>query len=295
MLTPFLTNRQIDWQGLDRLIDWYLEAGVAGLFAVCLSSEMYALDDDERLALARHTVRRVGGRVPVVASGSFGKGVAEQAASIRRMAETGVTGVVLLTNALVAEAADDRAWIAQAEPLLEATGQTPLGLYECPRPYHRLLGKECVAWAAASHRFSFIKETSGGLAQIRDKLAAIANTKVRLFNANSATLLFSLKLGAHGFCGISANFFPELWVWLCAHASDDPQTAERLHQFLVAAEPTLVQHYPASAKHYLGLCGLPLTPVCRAMNDVTLSPELAAAHQALFEQAAGWRRDLAGR
>lgn len=293
MLTPFLSNRQIDWKGLDRLIDWYLEAGVAGLFAVCLSSEMYALDADERVSLARHTVSRVGGRVPVVASGNFGAGTAQQAASIRRMAETGVTAVVLLTNALVSEGADDRAWIGQAEQLLEATGATPLGLYECPEPHHRLLGGDCVAWAAASHRFLFIKETSGNLAQISDKLSKIADTPLCLFNANAGTLLASLKLGAHGFSGVSANFFPDLWVWLCRHIGDEAETAERLYQFLLQAEQTIVRHYPASAKHYLGLCGLPLTPVCRI--DVPLSSGFVAALAALLEQAGRWRGDLARR
>lgn len=47
MLTPFRANLTIDWEGLDRLIDWYVEAGVAGLFAVCLSGEMFDLDEQE--------------------------------------------------------------------------------------------------------------------------------------------------------------------------------------------------------------------------------------------------------
>jgi 4-hydroxy-tetrahydrodipicolinate synthase len=255
---------------------------------------MYALDDDERIALASHTVRRVDGRVPVVASGSFGDSTAGHAAGIRRMAETGVTAVVVLTNALVAQEADDGAWIAQAEQLLEATGTTPLGLYECPQPYHRLLGGDSVAWAAATHRFLFIKETSGQLAQIADKIGKIANSPLRLFNADAATLLASLRLGADGFCGVSANFFPDLWVWLCRNANDDPETAERLHQFLREAEHIIVRRYPASAKYYLGLCGLPLTPVCRSM-DVELNPGVVAALAALRDEAWQWHCELARR
>ena len=45
MLTPFREDRSIDWAGVDRLTDWYVAAGVAGLFAVAQSSEMFALDD----------------------------------------------------------------------------------------------------------------------------------------------------------------------------------------------------------------------------------------------------------
>ena len=53
MLTPFTADGAIDWDGVDVLTDWYIESGVAGLFAVCASSEMYHLTEGERYALAR--------------------------------------------------------------------------------------------------------------------------------------------------------------------------------------------------------------------------------------------------
>lgn len=79
MLTPFHEDRSIDWDGLDALIEWYLAAGLSGLFGVCLSSEMYALTPEERVRLAAHVVKRAAGRVPVVAAGAFGDSPAEQA------------------------------------------------------------------------------------------------------------------------------------------------------------------------------------------------------------------------
>jgi len=49
MLTPFTGDNQIDYAGLARLIDWYLDKGVDALFAVCQSSEMQFLTLDERV------------------------------------------------------------------------------------------------------------------------------------------------------------------------------------------------------------------------------------------------------
>lgn len=200
MVTPFLADRSIDWDALDRLIEWYLGAGVAGLFAVCLSSEMFDLEADERIALAERVVRRVDGRVPVAASGTFGQTTADLTAGIRRMADT---------------------------------GEIPLGLYECPRPYRRLLTPLTLSWAASSGRFHFFKETSGQLALIGQKLEVIRGTPLRLLDANAATLPESLRLGGAGFCGVSTNFVPDLWTWLCRHARSSPGTAGRLHQFLL--------------------------------------------------------------
>lgn len=263
MLTPFLDDRAIDWPSLDRLVDWYLEAGVAGLFTVCLSSEMYELQPEERTALAECVVGRVAGRVPVIASGTFGATQKDKAASVRRMADSGVDAVVFLANALAAEHESEDAWRAGTESLLDAVGEIPLGLYECPQPYHRVLSADTLAWVAATGRFGFLKETSAQLPQLERKLAAVRGTSLRVFNADAATLLESLRKGAAGFSGISANFFPELWVWLCRHAEREPATAARLHSFLQEAERWFVRHYPVSAKHFLGRRGIPIRPVCR--------------------------------
>ena len=62
MLTPFDDQGTIDWGGLEALIDWYLEKGAEGLFAVCQSSEMQFLSLAERTELARFTVKAVSGR-----------------------------------------------------------------------------------------------------------------------------------------------------------------------------------------------------------------------------------------
>ena len=49
MLTAFQEDGGLDLAGADALVDFYLEGGSHGLFAVCQSSEMFFLDDDERL------------------------------------------------------------------------------------------------------------------------------------------------------------------------------------------------------------------------------------------------------
>jgi 4-hydroxy-tetrahydrodipicolinate synthase len=78
MLTPFSADNQIDYPGLSRLIDWYLEKGVDALFAVCQSSEMQFLTLDERVALAKFVVDKVAGRIPVIASGHISDDIEQQ-------------------------------------------------------------------------------------------------------------------------------------------------------------------------------------------------------------------------
>jgi 4-hydroxy-tetrahydrodipicolinate synthase len=263
MLTPFTPDGAIDWQGVDALVDWYIHAGVSGLFAVCLSSEMYKLTHEERIKLAEHVVGTVAGRVPVVTAGAFGESMEQQVNSLHRLAETGVDAVVVTVNQLASETEDDSVWQRNAETLFNACPGIPLGLYECPVPQNRKLSPAMLQWAARSGRVLFYKDTCCDITLIRKKLEAIKGSSMTWFNAHGPSLLESLRLGGHGYSGIAANFYPELFVQLCAQFADQPEQAEQLQNFLTLADPTIRNGYPAIAKRWLVMRGLPIGHTCR--------------------------------
>ena len=64
--TPFDADGRIDYDDLERLVDYLIAAGVHGLAAVGGASECHKLTLDERKELAAATARFAGGRVPVV-------------------------------------------------------------------------------------------------------------------------------------------------------------------------------------------------------------------------------------
>lgn len=291
MLTPFASSGSIDWEGVDRLVDYYVDAGAAGLFSVALSSEMYELTPDERPALAEHVVKRAAGRVPVVASGTFGGSIGKQAAYVRRMADTGVAAVVVLSCQLAGQEESDAVWRANAERLMSLSGEVPLGLYECPVPYKRVLSAETMGWAAHTGRFLFHKDTCCQIGQIRDKIEAVRGTAFRFYNANAATLLDSLLAGGDGFSGIGANFFADLYVWLCRHHREQPELARRLQRFLTIAEMTICHKYPASAKRFRALDGLAIGDRCRGSDSAFTEEDLLRLRH-LHEYATEWRQEL---
>src|SRR4051794_41916228 len=69
MLTPFTEEGAIDYQGLEKLIEWYIDHGSDALFAVCQSSEMQFLSLEERASLARFVRGKAAGRGSGIASG----------------------------------------------------------------------------------------------------------------------------------------------------------------------------------------------------------------------------------
>lgn len=264
MITPFTQNDHIDFDALRPMVDWYIRNGVSGLFAVCQSSEMFAMTLDERIALATATLDAAGGRVPVIASGHISDSRSDQIDEINRIISTGVDAFVFVTNRFASEdESDEKLFRNLLAVVKEIPAQTPLGLYECPYPYKRLLTPELLRRIAETGRFIFLKDTSCRLTEIQAKIRVAHGTPLRLFNANASSLLSSMQAGAAGYSGIMSNSHPDLYVWLCNHWQTQPKLAGRIQAFLTTASVFEYQLYPVNAKYYQQLEGLPIRLDCR--------------------------------
>lgn len=271
MLTPFKADNSIDYAALEALTEWYKKNGVAGLFAACQSSEIFFMTLEERVSLAR-ACSRYAGELPVMASGHISGDVRAQLYELQAVADTGVCGVVLITNRLAGETGTQDEWKRNADFILSRLpAELPLGLYECPYPTRHTLSPELLKWCADTGRFQFLKDTCGHLPGIERKIEAIAGTGMKLFDANSTTLRYSLKIGANGYCGVMANFHPDLYVWM-TEKYDAPE-AEELAPFLALSSLIEPCGYPICAKYKLQLDGLPIGLVSRKIHEDVLRGE----------------------
>ncbi len=251
MLTPFDEKREIDWDSLKKLIDWYIKAGVNGLFANCQSSEMFFLSDAESLQLTRFVLDYVNGRIPVVASGHTACGLSQQIDQLGKMAETGVDSVIMISNRFALPGEGDEVVLNNLQEITAALPEkVGLGIYECPHPYKRLLSDTVVQWCAQSGRYTFIKDTCCQIETIKRRIALIKDSQLHIANANGQTLLASLQAGAHGYSGIMTNFHPELYVWLCDNWRQEPEKAEIVSDYLSTASLVEYLDYPICAKDY---------------------------------------------
>lgn len=270
MLTPFTKEGSVDYKALEKLINWYIENDVSGLFAVCQSSEMFFLSLEERLKISEFVAKTAAGRVPVIASGHVSDSFDDQANEINMIAKTGVDAVILITNRLAKEEESDEVWLSNLKQLMEKIDKDiPLGFYECPYPYKRLLSVENAKWCADSERFYFLKDTCCDIEQIKEKLSVLKGTNLKLYNANSTTLLESLRMGATGYSGVMANFHPELYAHLCENV-EKPEI-DSLSDMLTILSFIERQYYPVNAKYFLNQKGLGIETNCRVKEDSGLT------------------------
>ncbi len=264
MVTPFNRDRGIDYGALGALTDWYIANGADGLFAACQSSEIFYLSLKERVGLSKFVREKSSGRVPVVASGHISCDLRDQAEELNRIAETGVDAVILISNRLAGEDETDDIFLERLDRLLhELPKEVKLGFYECPYPYKRVLTPKILRYCVSTGRFTFLKDTCCDIRLIREKLNVLKGSGIRLFNANTATLVESMKYGAAGYSGVMANFQMKLYSWLAKHWRENRQVTDRIQDILTMCSYIELKNYPANAKCYLNRIGVPMMETAR--------------------------------
>lgn len=254
MLTPFGTNGSIDYKSLAKLTAYYIEAGASGLFANCLSSEMFELTEEERVAVTAFVVKEVAGVIPVFSTGTFGGPLTKQADFARRIHDTGVAAVVATTCMLAEENETDEVLLSRMHELLHLTGNIPFGFYECPVPYKRVLSAKALKDIVGTGRVVYYKDTSLDINAITQKINATAGHPFfELYDAYMVNAVASLKAGCAGLSCIQGNFVPELISWIANNYADtahEKQVAET-QRFLVNTMNVMHDVYPAAAKYFL--------------------------------------------
>ncbi|MCR6720083.1 MAG: dihydrodipicolinate synthase family protein [Chitinophagaceae bacterium] len=266
MLTPFRENGEVDFDGLTKLTEFYLEAGAGGLFANCQSSEMFSLSDQERLAVTEHVIKVAAGAVPVVAAGTFEGTTEQQADFVKRMHDTGTDAVITITGMIVDESASDEAFNDHFYKLLDLTAGIPLGFYECPLPYKRLLSSNQIKDFVDTGRIIYYKDTCLDINLIKSRLEATKHVpSFGLYDAYMAHAVESLKAGSAGLSCIQGNYFPELIVWLCNNYDDSSKAEEvaRVQQFFIDNMDVMHTVYPVVAKYFLQKRGLNMSRFTR--------------------------------
>ncbi len=283
MVTP-MTATGVDYDALARLIDFQLEKGINALVAVGTTGESATLTPEERKAVIRFTVRRVNGRVPVIAG--TGTNHTEHVLDYTRSAcDDGADAVLVVTpyynkatqNGLfthyttVADASD--------KPVIVYNVPSRTGCNLLPATLNRL----------ADHpRIAAVKEASGSMAQVVEIIAACGD-RIDVYSGEDALTVPMMSMGALGCISVLTNVVPDLGVSMTdKFFAGDIAGAARLQCKLLPLINCLFSEVnPIPAKAAISAMGfgeehlrLPLTPM-EPENRAKLFAELRKVGVAL--------------
>lgn len=266
MITPYTADNKIDYNAVEKLIEWYDKKGVAGIFAICQSSEIFFLSFEERMELLKFIVKNAPKGMTIVASGHTADDLDTQIKEANQFIDVGIDGYVFISNRLANADEDDSVFLKNMEYVVNNIPEIGLGVYECPYPYKRLMSPAVLKELSQTGKFRFLKDTSCNLDEIKAKLDAVKGTDFKIYNANSATFLESMQLGCAGFSGVMANFHPEFYVWLCENFDKDPELAQKVQDLVGFFSVAECQMYPVNAKYYQNLEGNKMEYISRARD-----------------------------
>ena len=210
MVTPLIDRENIDFKGLEKLLDHLINGGVSGVFLMGTTGEGTSISPRMRKDLIKYSIEYVKGRVPVFVS--IADCCIEESLNMARYAKE--CGVTYLVSALPfylgltqKEIIDYYTTIADNVPL-------PLFLYNIPAQTKLMISVEAVKTLAKHPNIIGMKDSSGNGTYFNTLLAEIKAEypNFTILVGPDEMLASTMAMGGNGGGNSGSNLFPELYV-----------------------------------------------------------------------------------
>lgn len=280
LVTPMADDGRVDFAALDSLLDWHLAEGTDAVVAVGTTGESPTLETEEHMQVVARCVKRLNGRIPVIA-GTGSNSTAHAVELSRRAQAAGADAV--LTLAPYYNKPGQEGLYRHFRAIAEAVS-LPVLLYNVPSRTITDILPATVERLAAISNIVGIKEATGDLGRAAD-IRRRCGEAFLLISGDDATAREFILQGGQGVISVTANVAPRLMHEMCAAARNgDAAKAAALDAELAPLHKALfVESNPIPVKWALAEMGrippgirLPLTPLADG-NHPALRAALKAA------------------
>jgi 4-hydroxy-tetrahydrodipicolinate synthase len=205
LVTPFRGDGAVDFDSLDRLVDFQVDGGVEGLIPCGTTGEGATLSEDEQLSVIERVLARARGRVSVL-GGVGGNATDRVVAQARRVAELGVDGILSVVPYY--NKPTQEGMVAHFSKVAEAVG-APILLYNVPGRTGANMKPAAVLRLAGHGNVKGVKEASGDLGQVMEILAGRPEGFSVLSGEDNLTFPM-VALGGDGVVSVVSNEVPDL-------------------------------------------------------------------------------------
>lgn len=244
IITPF-TETGVDWETFGRLIDCQLAAGISGIVAAGTTGEGSTLTDREHEDVVSFCVKRVAGRVPVIA-GTGSNNTAHAIERTKSACGAGADAVLLVTPYY--NKTTQRGLIASFSAIADASS-VPCILYNVPSRTGLNMLPETLAELAEHERIAAVKEACGNISQVA-KERLLCGDALDVYSGCDDQIVPTLSLGGKGIISVIANILPKETAEICTRFfSGDVQGAAALQlKLLPLMNQLMIETNPIPAK-----------------------------------------------
>lgn len=253
LITPMHADGSIDWEALDRLVEFHIRKGTDAIVAVGTTGESATLNPSEHIAAIERVVKTAAGRRPIIA----GTGANNTAEAIELTAEAkrvGADACLLVTPYY--NKPPQRGLIKHYEAIANAV-DIPQWLYNVPGRTAVDMLNETVAALADIPQITAIKDATGNLTRGRE-LISLVGDRMAVYSGDDATAWELIAAGGQGNISVTANVAPALMHELCMLALDGKaDEARALNETLMSLHNAMfVEANPVPVKWALKRMGL---------------------------------------
>ena len=264
LITP-MTEDGIDFDAFGKVIDWQIEQGINALVIAGTTGEGSTLTDEEHKEAIRFSVKRIAGRVPVIAA--TGSNDTQYALDLSRYAcEVGSDALLVVTPYY--NKATQKGLIKMYTTLADASTK-PLILYNVPSRTGINIEPATYAALAEHPNIAGIKEANSNISKIVET-AALVNGKMDIYSGNDDQVVPILAMGGLGVISVLSNIMPAKTVEMCDRffRGDVAGSAALQRELLPLINALFCEVNPIPVKAAMAAMGwcqnqirLPLTPM----------------------------------
>ena len=181
MITPMNADGSVNYAEIDRILEDQLANHTDAILSCGTTGEASTLEDEEHLQVIKHVVKRVNGRVPVIA-GTGSNNTAHAVMMSKGAADLGADALLVVTPYY--NKTSQAGLIASYTAVADAT-ELPVIMYNVPSRTGVNIAPE-TAYALSAHpKINAIKEASGNISQVA-QIAALCGDDLNIYSGNAA-------------------------------------------------------------------------------------------------------------
>ena len=244
VITP-MTETGVDYEALGRLIDFQVEKGIDAIVAAGTTGEGSTLTDREHEELIRFCVKRIAGRVPVIA-GTGSNNTDHAIERTKTACAAGADAVLLVTPYY--NKTTQRGLIASFSAIADASS-VPCILYNVPSRTGLNMLPETLKALADHDRVAAVKEACGNISQVAKELE-LCGDKLDVYSGNDDQTVPILSLGGKGVISTVGNIVPGEMAEMCRKffAGDVKGAAEIQLRLLSLMNQMMIETNPIPVK-----------------------------------------------
>lgn len=203
LVTPFTKENKVNFDKLAELIEYHIENKTDAIVSCGTTGESTTMSDEEILSVLDFTVKKVNGRIPVIAG--TGSNNTMHSVELSKKAEAlGVDGLLVITPYYNKA---NKSGLKKHFLTIAESVNIPIILYNVPGRTCMNISPSLIAELAQVPNIVAVKEASGDLGQVAE-IASLVPEDFAIYSGNDDSIVPLLSVGGHGVISVLANVCP---------------------------------------------------------------------------------------